>query len=273
MPWFMLVNSECIFILTMHTAPSIIKTILFWIVTMPKLNQTLLSVLTTSSALALTALPAFANSYSTTHNFDVQSYAHIIYIQELESLHLFLTEDNIKQAQFNAKKDPRSTTVIAEGMEICVMNNNQNGLILNISPTSFGTVSQQDTGKQQDAMTNGDMLRFYNHDQDSHLPFFLRVSTNKKAKGSDLIGKNDDFTISGSQAPDGSLLYNLQAGVDGKIAHFDLDSDPSERYQDNGKGCRGGPILYNIEILNSDLAKARQGKYQTAFTINVKSIP
>ena len=225
-----------------------------------------------AALVSLLSPTAFANSLTTSNNFDVASYSDIVYIQELESLHLFLTQDNIQQAQTDAKSDPKSTRVIAENVEVCILSNNKDGLILNISPTSFGTLSQQDTGKQQDAMTNGDMLRFYNKDQNHHLPFFLRVKSNQKAEGSSLIGKNDDFTISGSAAPFGSLLYNLQAGVDGKIDHFDMTSTYNDQFKNDGNGCQGGPLRYNIEILNTDIAKARKGRYQTAFTISVRSI-
>ena len=214
----------------------------------------------------------FANSFSTSNNFDVASYSDIVYIQELESLHLLLTQDNIQQAQSDAQADPKSTTVIAENVEVCILSNNKDGLILNIMPTSFGTLTHQDAGRQQDTMTNGDMLRFYNKDQNHYLPFFLRVKSNQKAEGSNLIGKNDDFTISGSVAPFGSMLYNLQAGVDGKIDHFDMTSTYNDQFKNDGNGCQGGPLRYNIEILNTDIAKARKGRYQTAFTISVRSI-
>merc|ERR1711908_177378 len=103
-----------------------------------------------AALVSLLSPTAFANSLTTSNNFDVASYSDIVYIQELESLHLFLTQDNIQQAQTDAKSDPKSTRVIAENVEVCILSNNKDGLILNISPTSFGTLSQQDTGKQQD---------------------------------------------------------------------------------------------------------------------------
>ena len=222
--------------------------------------------------LAATTNHLLANSFTTSNVFDVASYSDIIYIQELESLHLFLTEDNIRQARSDAAANPKSTTVIANNMEICVLNNNKAGLLFNIAPTSYGTLSAQEAGRKQDRLTNGDQLLFYNHDQKHSLPFFLRVTPNRKAEGSGLIGRKDDFTVSGSVAPFGSTLYNLQAGNDGKIDHFDMTSSYTNKYQNNGNGCDGGPIRYNIEILTKDIAQARAGRYQTAFTISVSSI-
>ena len=228
-----------------------------------------------SSSLFLTllALQALAdNSFSTNQVFDVNSYSDIIYIQELESLHLPLTEDNIRQARADAEANSMATSIIAQNVEICVLSNNKSGLLFRVTPTSYGTLSAQQAGKQQDKLTNGDQLHFYNHDAAHRLPYFLRVTPNRKADGPDLIGRYQDFTISGSVAPYGSILYNLQAGNDGKIDHFDMTSSYANHYKNNGNGCDGGPIRYNIEIMTRDLAKARAGRYSTAFTIAVQSI-
>lgn len=212
-----------------------------------------------------------ANAFSTSNSFQVASYSNIIYIQELESLHVHLTEDNILQAKSDAEANPMSTAVIAQNVEICVLSNDKNGMFINVAPVSTGSLTAQQTGQRQDRLTNGDNLLFYNSDQAHALPFFLRITPNRDATADGLIGQHNDFTISGSVAPFGSTLYNLQAGVDGKIDHFDMTSRYSDTYKNNGNGCTGGPIRYNIEIMNSDIAKARAGTYQTAFTISVKS--
>ena len=226
-----------------------------------------------STLFALTSITIFAeNNLSTTATFAVASYSDIIYIQELESLHLLLTEDNIRQARLDAESNPMATSIIAQNVEICVLNNNKSGLLFSVTPTSYGMLSAQQAGKQQDKLTNGDNLLFYNHEQAHSLPYFLRVTPNRKADGIDLLGQKEAFTISGSVAPYGSLLYNLQAGNNGKIDHFDDASSYSNTYKNNGNGCDGGPIRYNIEIMSSDIAKARAGSYTTAFTIAVKTI-
>ncbi|GEM_PF-4644870 len=222
--------------------------------------------------ISVLSIQTYANAFTTSSVFDVASYSDIVYIQELESLHLYLTEDNIRQARNDAEANPKATSIIAQNVEVCVLSNNIEGMFLNVAPTSYGTISAQQAGKRQDKKTNGDKLLFYNRDQDHSLPFFLRVTPNREAEGVNLLGRKDDFTISGSEAPYGSLLYNLQAGRDGKIDHFDQKSSYADTYKNNGNGCTGGPIRYNIEIMSSDIAKARAGRYMTAFTISVKSI-
>ena len=66
-----------------------------------------------STLFALTSITIFAeNNLSTTATFAVASYSDIIYIQELESLHLLLTEDNIRQARLDAESNPMATSII-----------------------------------------------------------------------------------------------------------------------------------------------------------------
>ena len=111
-----------------------------------------------STLFALTSITIFAeNNLSTTATFAVASYSDIIYIQELESLHLLLTEDNIRQARLDAESNPMATS-IAQNVEICVLNNNKSGLLFSVTPTSYGMLSAQQAGKQQDKLTNGDNL-------------------------------------------------------------------------------------------------------------------
>ena len=109
----------------------------------------------------LATQPVFSNAFSTSNSFEVASYSNIIYIQELESLHVHITEDNILQARSDAEANPMSTAIIAQNVEICVLSNNKNGMFINVAPVSTGTLSAQQTGQRQDRLTNGDNLLFY----------------------------------------------------------------------------------------------------------------
>ena len=200
----------------------------------------------------------------------VPSVVSVLYSEDFQGRLLEIDEQVLLKAIDAYDQDSGSYTIVAEATHFCVYSNNRtDGLYFSIEPRSFGALTNKDSGANQDAFS-GDMLRFYNADLKIGLPYFIIVEPNQSATSSDLLGHTGAFTVGGSQKPVGSMLQHLQAGVRGKIDHYDVTSNKSA--ESNFGGCPGTPIVMKLGVLNKDLVSVPSGTYATGFTVNVDAI-
>ena len=200
----------------------------------------------------------------------VASAASILYSEDFQGRLLNIDEQVILNAIDAHHQNSGSYTIVAEAAQFCVYSNNRTGgMHFSIEPRSFGTLTNKDSGAKQDDF-GGDMLRFYNTSLKVGLPYFVIVEPNQAATSSDLLGNSGAFTVRGSQKPLGSVLPHLQAGIWGKIDHYDVTSNRSA--ESNFGGCPGDPIVMKLGVLNKDLISVPSGVYGTGFTVSVDVI-
>ena len=200
----------------------------------------------------------------------VASAVSVLYSEDFQGRLLRIDEQVILKAIDAYDQNPGSYTVVAKATNFCVYSNNlTDGMYFSIEPRSFGSLTSQDSGAKHDSF-GGDMLRFYSASLKTGLPYFVIVEPNQAASSINLLGSRGAFTVGGSQKPLGSTLPHLQAGIWGKIDHYDVTSNKSA--ESNFGGCPGNPIEMKLAVLNKDLISVPSGVYATGFTVNVDAI-
>lgn len=218
----------------------------------------------------------FSSAHASSHDSEldarlpVSSAVSLLYAEDFQDKLINISEQIILKALNSLQSDPNSYTLVAEQTEFCMYSNNKvGGIRFMAEPKVFGSYSAADSGVNQD-VSGGDMLRFYNKNSASGLPYFLIVKPNHRATGRGLIGEYTRFTVGGSVKPQGSSLPHLQAGVWGEVDHYDITSN---RASSQGfSGCPGVALTIEIAVMNRDLVSVPSGDYVTGFGINIDTV-